>query len=307
MSTGSGLSGGAPGAGDEPPKTEAGPAARHGDDGTFADVLNGFSLDSGRGRRKRKKDTDSKKSPEETGPEEEGPEETGPAENGSEFPGIRELPEFQEGTAARADGSSPPTDPGDRVTSVVSPPASTDRLGPTAGGLFDPGPTDSGYSSYPTFGGPSFNGSPYGRPSFGDQSFDGGRISTDRHLGDDSPDRGEDTAIVRPYALTGGRTKSNYALELETLVSTRTNAEGAISEAVVEQIESLSIMEECRNPRSVAEIAAILRVPLGVARVLISDAADAGLVTVHKTISGNDGAEAHLVLMERVLSGLRRL
>ena len=33
----------------------------------------------------------------------------------------------------------------------------------------------------------------------------------------------------------------------------------------------------------------------------------AGLVTVHKTISGNDGAEAHLVLMERVLSGLRRL
>lgn len=50
-----------------------------------------------------------------------------------------------------------------------------------------------------------------------------------------------------------------------------------------------------------------MRLPLGVARVLISDAADAGLVTVHKTITGNDGAEAHLVLMERVLSGLRRL
>ena len=53
-------------------------------------------------------------------------------------------------------------------------------------------------------------------------------------------------------------------------------------------------MEECRTPRSVAEIVAALRVPLGVARVLISDAADAGLVTVHKTITGNDGAEAHL-------------
>jgi hypothetical protein len=113
---------------------------------------------------------------------------------------------------------------------------------------------------------------------------------------------------VRPYALTGGRTKSNYALELETLVSTNQSAaDGAISEAVVQQIESLSIMEQCWSPRSVAEIAAVLGVPLGVARVLISDAADAGLVTVHKTISGNDGAEAHLVLMERVLSGLRRL
>ena len=66
-------------------------------------------------------------------------------------------------------------------------------------------------------------------------------------------------------------------------------------------------MEECRTPRSVAEVAALLRVPLGVARVLISDAADAGLITVHKTVSGNEDAEAHLILMERVLSGLRRL
>jgi hypothetical protein len=284
MSTGSGFSGGAPGAGDEPPDTEGVPAARHEDEGTIAHVLSGFSLDSGRGRRKRKKDLESQ------------------SEKGNEF---------QEGAAADADGSSTPTDQGDRVTSVVSPPASTDRSGPAAGGLFDPGP-DSGYPAYPTFAGPSFdeqpyNRSPYGEPSFTGPSFTGGGISRERHHGDDSLDRGEDTAIVRPYALTGGRTKSNYALELETLVSTKATAEGAISEAVVEQIESLSIMEECRNPRSVAEIAAILRVPLGVARVLISDAADAGLVTVHKTISGNDGAEAHLVLMERVLSGLRRL
>jgi hypothetical protein len=282
MSTGSGFSGGASVAGDEPPGTVAVPAARHEDNGTFADVINGFSLDSRRGRRKRKN------SPEDT-----------------------KGKEFQEDTAA-AGGSSPPTDQGDRVTSVVSPPANTDRQSPNAGGLFDPGPSDGGYPSYPAFDDSSFDeqpydGSPYGEPSFTGPTFDGGAVSPDRRFGEDSLDRGEDTAIVRPYALTGGRTKSNYALELETLVSTKADAEGAISEAVVEQIESLSILEECRSPRSVAEIAAILRVPLGVARVLISDAADAGLVTVHKTISGNDGAEAHLVLMERVLSGLRRL
>ena len=173
------------------------------------------------------------------------------------------------------------------MTSVVSPPASTEGLVP-AGGLFDPGPPVPDHS-------PDYS------------SFTGYAVPAGRYLGDDVHP-GEGTAIVRPYALTGGRTKSNYALELETLVSTKGSvAIGAISDAAVGQIESLSIMEECRSPRSVAEIAAFLRVPLGVARVLISDAADAGLVTVHKTISDNDGAEAHLVLMERVLSGLRRL
>lgn len=114
----------------------------------------------------------------------------------------------------------------------------------------------------------------------------------------------EETAMVRPYMLTGGRTKAKYALELETLVSAN---KGVLTEDAPARIEHRSIMEACPEPRSVAEIASNLRMPLGVARVLVSDAADAGLITVHKTISGADGAEAHLLLMERVLSGLRRL
>jgi len=114
----------------------------------------------------------------------------------------------------------------------------------------------------------------------------------------------EVTGFVRPYAITGGRTKWNHALELETLISTN-HVGGTLT--VPDNMEHRSIVEECQTPRSVAEIAALLRVPLGVARVLISDMADAGLVTVHKTISGSDGAEAHFTLMERVLSGLRRL
>ncbi|OLT42753.1 hypothetical protein BJF85_22030 [Saccharomonospora sp. CUA-673] len=113
----------------------------------------------------------------------------------------------------------------------------------------------------------------------------------------------EETGFVRPYAITGGRTKSNYPLELETLISTR----DAAVLPVPDQVEHQVIMGECRAPRSVAEIAAVLQVPLGVARVLISDAADTGLVTVHRTASGSENAEAHFMLMERVLSGLRRL
>ena len=162
------------------------------------------------------------------------------------------------------------------MTSLVSPPGSTDADGPRSGGLFDPGPPSGEFVMPAVFEQPA------------------------------APE--EQTAIVRPYALTRGRTRANYALELETLISAKDYAaHGGFPEVTPEQIECLSVVEECRTPRSVAEIAAALRVPLGVARVLISDAADAGLVTVHKTITGNDGAEAHLVLMERVLSGLRRL
>ncbi|WP_317494553.1 DUF742 domain-containing protein [Haloechinothrix sp. LS1_15] len=115
---------------------------------------------------------------------------------------------------------------------------------------------------------------------------------------------GEGAAMVRPYMLTGGRTRAKYPLELETMVSAR---DGALAVEAWDRIEHRTIVEACTSPRSVAELAAQLRMPLGVARVLVADAADAGLVTVHKTMSGTDGAEAHLLLMERVLSGLRRL
>ena len=47
-------------------------------------------------------------------------------------------------------------------------------------------------------------------------------------------------------------------------------------------------------------------VPLGVARVLIADMAGMGLVTVHGGAS-KDNEAPDLALLERVLSGLRRL
>ena len=53
-------------------------------------------------------------------------------------------------------------------------------------------------------------------------------------------------------------------------------------------------------------MAALIGVPLGVARVLIADLAETGVVTVHKSAPSGDG-EPDLALLERVLSGLRRL
>src|SRR5882724_516717 len=114
---------------------------------------------------------------------------------------------------------------------------------------------------------------------------------------------GGGSSVVRPYTWTRGRTRSGFALEIETLVST--SARGREQFGVL-QFEHRSVAELCDQARSVAEVAALLGVPLGVAKVLVGDMAGLGLVMVHQTVSSN-GDVPDLALMERVLSGLRRL
>ncbi|SES05209.1 Protein of unknown function [Lentzea xinjiangensis] len=112
-----------------------------------------------------------------------------------------------------------------------------------------------------------------------------------------------DASIVRAYAWTGGRTRSNINLEIETLVSANDQSRQS---AGILQAEHQHVVELCRSPRSVAEVAALMRLPLGVAKVLVGDMAERGLVDVHQTASAG-GDTPDLGLMERVLSGLRRL
>lgn len=109
------------------------------------------------------------------------------------------------------------------------------------------------------------------------------------------------SAIVRPYAHTGGRTRSSHDLALEALIST-----GRWVESASATPHRRMIMEMCAQPRSVAEVAALLSVPLGVVRVLLGDLATDGAVVVHAT--GSVGGDApDLEFMQRVLVGLRRL
>jgi hypothetical protein len=110
-------------------------------------------------------------------------------------------------------------------------------------------------------------------------------------------------SMVRPYTKTGGRTRSDYDLAIEALVST--SERGRSPDAAVRP-EHRSICGLCLDTRSVAEVAAHLRLPLGVARVLIGDMAGMGLVLIHQ--SGMVvGDRPSIEFMERVLSGLRRL
>jgi hypothetical protein len=110
---------------------------------------------------------------------------------------------------------------------------------------------------------------------------------------------GSESAFVRPYVLTRGRTRSTFELSIETLVSAAAPAAPAGLTGVHQAVLGL-----CREPRSVAELAALAGVPLGVARVLVGDLAAAGVVAVHRA-AGAAGPD--LALMERVLSGLRKL
>lgn len=110
------------------------------------------------------------------------------------------------------------------------------------------------------------------------------------------------SARVRPYAITGGRTKARLPLLLETLVSVPEYDRGVHQLLVAESHDIYSL---CRSVRSIAEISAGLDMPLGVVRVLVSDLADDGQLRIHPT-AANSGVPEH-ILLERVLRGLQTI
>lgn len=109
---------------------------------------------------------------------------------------------------------------------------------------------------------------------------------------------------VRPYVWTGGRTSTAVEFALETLVSVPGDTTGTDPDAVSE--EHRQVLELCAQPRSVTEIAALLAVPLGVAKTLVGSMAEKGMLVVHRT-DESSGSRPNLELMERVLRGLRNL
>ncbi|MET7798582.1 DUF742 domain-containing protein [Streptomyces decoyicus] len=122
--------------------------------------------------------------------------------------------------------------------------------------------------------------------------------------GDRKPSR------VRPYSLTGGRTRFGHVLLVETFVAAleapeerRELTSGGWGDRVMPEMRA--IVELCRRMRSVAEISALLKMPLGVVRVLLSDLADQGKIRVYG--SGHGSGRPDRALLERVLSGLHRL
>jgi hypothetical protein len=111
-------------------------------------------------------------------------------------------------------------------------------------------------------------------------------------------------SAIRPFLLTAGRvapTATGRPIPVETqLVAT---AEGL---AVLDRLsfERHDIVAACRQPQSIAEIAARLRLHLNVVRVLAEDLRAAGQLTVHVP----DVAATHdASVLRRVIEGLRAI
>jgi hypothetical protein len=110
------------------------------------------------------------------------------------------------------------------------------------------------------------------------------------------------TRLVRPYTVTGGRTQPRYKLAVEALVTATVYEPRDLS---VLAPECQAILQFCLDWRSVAEISAVLRIPLGVARILVADMSADGLVRIHQRDDSEGRPDLHL--LERVLSGLRKI
>jgi hypothetical protein len=107
--------------------------------------------------------------------------------------------------------------------------------------------------------------------------------------------------LVPLYAVTGGRTHSGqYELDLITLV---VSVDPDLHAPFVGP-EHAAVLWACAYPSSVAEVASATKLPVGVAKVLISDLVERHYVMFR---SVSQAASPDLEMMQRVLDGIRNL
>jgi Protein of unknown function (DUF742) len=107
-----------------------------------------------------------------------------------------------------------------------------------------------------------------------------------------------EAGIVRPYLFTRGRTEPTHPrLAVEAML--RATPAGRLAAPSL-PAEQRRIVELCRRPQSLAEVAARLRIPLGVVRVLVADLYAEGLVDVTEVHDPRDDVDLLYRLIARV-------
>jgi hypothetical protein len=121
-----------------------------------------------------------------------------------------------------------------------------------------------------------------------------------------------EAATVRPYAVTGGRVRSATSdLPLEALVEVMP---GAVNSYGLPPEKRAILQHAAHNYVSIAELSALLRMPLGVTRILVADLAEENYLTVHTstplnvhTGHGSSNSGLSLSILESVLNGISTL
>lgn len=122
---------------------------------------------------------------------------------------------------------------------------------------------------------------------------------------DDEDEHVPTAGIVRPYALTSGRTRASVHLPVEAMIQQLPRA-GQREWASHDQLGK--IVNACEERASVAEIAAHVGLPLGVVRVLLGDLIEEGyLQTAAVTLTESSTLSERKDLIERTLRGLRAI
>jgi hypothetical protein len=111
------------------------------------------------------------------------------------------------------------------------------------------------------------------------------------------PPRHSAQDFVRPFVITGGRTRaSDDSLRVETMVQA-TGRDRNLDH------ERARIVDLCFDPCSIAEIAAKVHMPLGVVVVLVGDLVEAGCVET----TYSDPVEIELSALTRMIERVRAL
>ena len=111
--------------------------------------------------------------------------------------------------------------------------------------------------------------------------------------------------VVRPYALTGGRTRpAGAVLDLITVIVASSLGLGP-DDSLGLSPEHRRILGLCRGPATVADVASTTALPLGVVRVLVADLIGQGRVTV--LAARPAGEEPSTAMLKEVLNVLRAL
>lgn len=106
-------------------------------------------------------------------------------------------------------------------------------------------------------------------------------------------------SLLRPYTVNEGRTYPTVELDLLSLVVTKGEASPDMD------LEHFQVLALCRTPTSIAEVAAHIRLPVIVTKVLVADLLDRGVLAV-RTSPTAPGAPDR-ALLEKLLDGLQRI
>ena len=108
--------------------------------------------------------------------------------------------------------------------------------------------------------------------------------------------------LIRPFLMTKGRTTTSVeGLRFETLVqATDTSGDDL-------RFEPARVFAQCHEATAIAEISALLHLPIGSVKVVVGDLIESGHLELHRSLDSGSSKQADIELISRLIDGVRKL